>query len=196
MSGLLAITWASGCRVNMGFCIPPLSPFCSARPENCTMHTTGQQNFGTFVYSWTYLCGFVYYCARICLWIPPISHYGRQNHKIGHPSTIQECCECSGQCCTMYVIQLKNCLGFIFLMTELWTSNQTYWECKCKLFSKKEECFPGCPTCSDGADVSFPPWGQKFHHKTRRVESCWLLCVKSWSNNSAYLARYTVFIFF
>ena len=23
-------------RVNMGFCIPPLSPFCSARPENCT----------------------------------------------------------------------------------------------------------------------------------------------------------------
>ena len=36
MSGLLAITWASGCRVNMGFCIPPLSPFCSARPENCT----------------------------------------------------------------------------------------------------------------------------------------------------------------
>ena len=97
---------------NVGFRLSSQHGFLYSAPltfllgQTRKLHTTGQkQNFGTFVYLWTYLCGFVYYCARICLWIPPISHYGRQNHKIGHPSTIQECCECSGQC-TSYSLRI------------------------------------------------------------------------------------------
>ena len=191
MSGLLAITWVLGVESTWVSVFRPSHLF--ARPDQKIAHNWAETEFWYFcvfvnllVWICVLLCAYLFMnSSHLALWSPKPQDWSPE-HNTGVLWMFW----------TMHVIQLKNCLGFIFLMTELWTSNQTYWECKCKLFSKKEECFPGCPTCSDGADVSFPPWGQKFHHKTRRVESCWLLCVKSWSNNSAYLARYTVFIFF
>ena len=184
MSGPLAITWVLGVESTWVSVLRPSHLF--ARPDQKIAHNWATE----FWYFCVFVNLLVWICVLLCAYLfMNSSHLALWSSKPQDWSP-EHITGVWWMFWTMHVIQLKNCLGFRFLMTELWTSNQTYWECKCKLFSKKEECFPGCPTWSDGADVSFPPWGQKFHHKTRRVESCWLLCVKSWSNNSAYLARY------
>ena len=45
-----AAAWVLGCQVKSGLCIPPLSPFCSGRPENCTQFGSAHS-----------LCAFVYF---------------------------------------------------------------------------------------------------------------------------------------
>ena len=150
MSGLLAITWVLGVESTWVSVFRPSHLF--ARPDQKIAHNWAETEFWYFcvfvnllVWICVLLCAYLFMnSSHLALWSPKPQDWSPE-HNTGVLWMFW----------TMHVIQLKNCLGFIFLMTELWTSNQTYWECKCKLFSKKEECFPGCPTCSMGRTYHF-----------------------------------------
>ena len=70
-SGLHPAAWVLGCQVKSGLlCIPPLSPFCSGRPENCTLLRVCMLLwFLYFGFVSVYLCIYICICICICTFL-------------------------------------------------------------------------------------------------------------------------------